>query len=158
VRFSISLAFAALLALTLAGKLLAANAAPPRDEALFLRTATGVAAKAGLEPRAARSKLGLFLYARAPGCTLMVREATDGSAFAPAYSRLARAVGPVAYVYRGQVSADAPNALATADYQLWRGLHRLGIATRRHPVAVFAASPGCAGRDFDWSPLTSLAG
>jgi hypothetical protein len=158
VRFSISLVFAALLALTLAGKLLAAHAAPPRDEALFLRTAAAVAAKAGLTPRSGRSKLGPFLDARAPGCTLIVREATDGSTFAPAYSHLARAVGPVAYFYRGKVSADAPNALATADYQLWRGLYRLGIATRRHPVAVFAASPGCAGRAFDWSPLTSLPG
>ncbi|HEX6375657.1 MAG TPA: hypothetical protein VFZ91_08040 [Allosphingosinicella sp.] len=157
-RYSISLGFAALLAATLAGKLLAADAAPPRDDRLFLRTAAGIAAKAGLESRVARSKLDFFLHARAPGCTLMVREATEGSTFAPAYSRLARGVGPVTYFYRGRASAEAPNLLATADHQLWRGLHRVGIATRRHPVVAVAASPGCEGRDFDWSPLTSLPG
>jgi hypothetical protein len=156
VRFSTKLGFAALLVATLAGKLLAANASPPPDERLFLRTAAGVAAKAGLAPRLGRSKLGPVLHAEAPGCALMVREATDGSTFAPAYSRLARAVGPVAYVYRGRVSSDAPNLLASADHQLWRGLHRLRIATRRHPVVATAVSPGCAGRRFDWSPLESL--
>ena len=157
-RFSTSLGFAFLLAATLAGKLLAADAAPPRDESLFLRTAAGVAAKAGLTPRFGRSKLGSVLHAHAPGCSLMLREATEGSTFAPAYSRLAKAVGPVRYVYRGRVSGDAPNMLASADHQLWRGLHRLGIATRRHPVAAVATSSGCEGRSFDWSPLASLPG
>ena len=157
-RFSVSLGFAALLAASLAGKLLAANAAPPRDDALFLRTASAVAAKAGLVPSVARSKLGLYLYARDRTCTLMVREATEGSTFAPAYSRLARDVGPVSYIWRGRASAAAPNLAASADHQLWRGLHRLGIATRRHPVVAVAASPGCAGRALDWSPLTSLPG
>lgn len=155
-RFSTSLGFAFLLAATLAGKLLAANAAPPPDEGLFLRTAAGVAAKAGLTPLLGRSKLGPVLHAHAPGCSLMLREATEGSTFAPAYSRLARTVGPVAYVYRGRTSADAPNLLASADHQLWRGLYRLGIATRRHPVVAVATSSGCEGRTFDWSPLASL--
>jgi hypothetical protein len=155
-RFSTKLGFGALLAATLAGKLLAANSAPPPDEGLFLRTAAGVAAKAGLTPRLSRSKLGPVLHAEADGCALIVREATEGSTFAPAYSRLARAVGPVTYVYRGKASAEAPNMLASADHQLWRGLHRLGIATRRHPVAAVAASPGCEARRFDWSPLASL--
>jgi hypothetical protein len=156
VRFSTSLGFAFLLAATLAGKLLAANAAPPADEALFLRTAAGIVAKAGLNPRLGRSRLGPFLQAEADGCALMIREATEGSTFAPAYTRLARAVGPVNYVYRGRTSADAPNLLASADHQLWRGLHRLGIPTRRHPVVAVASSPGCEGRRFDWSPLASL--
>ncbi|HET9640564.1 MAG TPA: hypothetical protein VFP12_15300 [Allosphingosinicella sp.] len=155
-RFSTSLGFIFLLAATLAGKLLAANAAPPPDEALFYRTAAGVAAKADLTPRLGRSKLGPFLHAEAPGCTLVLREATEGSTFAPAYSRLAQAVGPVVYVYRGRTSPDAPNLLATADHQLWRALHRVGIATRRHPVVAVAISPGCEARRFDWSPLASL--
>jgi hypothetical protein len=158
VRFSAKLGFAALLAATLAGKLLARDAAPPRDEGLFLGTAAAVAAKAGLTPRLGRSKLGPVLHAEAPGCTLMLREATEGSTFAPAYSRLAESVGPVVYVYRGQASADAPNVLATVDHQLWRGLHRLGIATRRHPVVAVATSSGCEARSFDWSPLESLPG
>jgi hypothetical protein len=158
VRYSASLAFGALLAATLAGKLMAADAAPPPDEALFFRTAAGVAARAGLTPRLGRTRLGRVLYAGAPGCALAVREAVEGSTFAPAYTRLARDVGPVSYAYRGEVTAEAPNALAAADHQLWRGLHRLGIATRRHPVAAVAASPGCAGRKFDWSPLASLPG
>ena len=157
-RSSISLAFAALLALTLAGKLLAARAAPARDEALALRTAAGVAARAGLTPTLGRSVLGPYLRATGAGCTLAVREAVEGSTFAPAYARLARDVGPVAYVYRGRMSAEAPNLLAAADYQLWRGLRRLGIAARRHPVLAVAASPGCASRTFDWSPVTSLPG
>jgi hypothetical protein len=147
-----------LLAATLAGKLLAANAAPPPDEGLFLRTAAGIVAKAGLTPSLGRSKLGPVLKAEAPGCTLTLREATEGSTFAPAYSRLARAVGPVVYVYRGQASAKAPNLLASADHQLWRGLHRLGFATSRHPVVAVATSPGCGARRFDWSPLASLPG
>jgi hypothetical protein len=155
-RYSTSLGFAALLAATLAGKLLAASAAPTRDESLFLRTAAGVAAKAGLIPRLGRTKLGPVLDAHAPGCSLMLREATEGSTFAPAYSRLAKAVGPVRYVYRGRVFGDAPNLLASADHQLWRGLHRLGIATRRHPVVAVAMSSGCEGRSFDWSALATL--
>ncbi|MGZ8286467.1 MAG: hypothetical protein ACXW27_14765 [Allosphingosinicella sp.] len=157
-KFSTSLGFAALLAATLAGKLLAADAAPPRNEGLFFRTAAAVATKAGLIPRLGRSKLGPVLYAEAPSCVLMLREATEGSTFEPAYSRLAKSVGPVVYVYRGQASADAPNMLASADHQLWRGLHRLGIATRRHPVVAVATSSGCAARSFDWSPLESLPG
>lgn len=157
-RFSTSLGFAALLAATLAGKLLAANAAPPPDRSLFLSTAAAVVVKAGLTPRLGRSKLGPVLHAQAPGCSLILREATEGSTFAPAYSRLARTVGPVAYFYRGRISVDAPNLLASADHQLWRGLHRLGIATRRHPVVAVATSRGCAGRGFDWSPLASLPG
>lgn len=157
-KYSISLGFGALLAATLGGKLMAANASPPPDEALFLRTAAEVAAKAGLTPSLGRTKLGPVLRARAPGCTLAVREAFEGATFAPAYSRLARDVGPVTYFYRGRASAEAPNALAAADHQLWRGLHRLGLATRRHPVAAVAMSPGCAGRTFDWSPLQSLPG
>jgi hypothetical protein len=158
VRYSASLGFGAFLAATLAGKLLAANAVPPPDEALFFRTAAAVTARAGLSPSLGRTILGPVLHARAPGCTLVLREAVEGSTFAPAYSKLARDVGPVAYVYRGKVSAEAPNALAAADHQLWRGLRRLGIATNRHPVAAVAASPGCAGRRFDWSPLASLPG
>lgn len=157
-RYSTSVGFAALLAATLAGKLLAADAAPEPDESLFLRTAAAVAAEAGLAPRLGRSKLGPFLQAEAPGCELLLREATEGSTFAPAYRRLAQAVGPVRYVYRGRVSVEAPNLLASADHQLWRGLHRLGIATRRHPVAVVATSPGCGTRRFDWSLLASLRG
>lgn len=157
-KYSASFAFAGLLALTLAGKLASANAAPPPDEALFLRTAAGIAARAGLTPSLGRSRLGPVLHARGSGCTLMLREAVEGSTFAPAYSRLARGVGPVTYVYRGRASAEAPNALPAADHQLWRGLHRLGIATSRHPVLAVAATPGCAKRDLDWSPLASLAG
>lgn len=157
-RFSTKLGFGALLAATLAGKLLAADAAPPRDEDLFFGTAAAVATKAGLTARLGRTRLGPVLYAEAPGCRLILREATDGATFAPAYSRLARSVGPIVYVYRGQASAEAPNLLASADHQLWRGLHRLGIATRRHPVVAVATSSGCAARSFDWSPLESLPG
>jgi hypothetical protein len=87
-----------------------------------------------------------------------IREAVEGATFAPAYSRLARDVGPVSYIYRGKASSEAPNLAAAADHQLWRGLHRIGIATRRHPVVAVAASPGCASRRFDWSQLASLPG
>jgi hypothetical protein len=158
VKYSASFVFGGLLALTLAGKLASANAAPPADETLFLRTAAGIAAKAGLSPSLGRSKLGPVLRAWGPGCDLLLREATEGSTFAPAYTRLARGIGPVTYVYRGRASSEAPNALPAADHQLWRGLHRLGIATRRHPVLAVAATPGCAKRDLDWSALASLPG
>jgi hypothetical protein len=151
-----SLLFAALIAASLGGKLAARESVPKPNPLPFLQAAESALQEAGFSTEVRRSRLGLFLYGRAGECRIMVREMMEGATYAEGSRLTARAIGPTVYLYRGRILAEAPNALPFAEYYLWRGLHRIGIATARRPLAAIARSSGCGSRTVDWSSLAAL--
>lgn len=153
---AISLPFVALLALSLAGKVAASNSAPKPDPMLFLGAADAALQQAGFATSFRRSELGPFVQARTGDCRIMVREITDGATYAEGARFAATTIGPTLYLYRGRMHSEPPNAVPLFEYYLWRGLHRLGIATARRPLAAIARSSGCEGHRIDWSPLAEL--
>jgi hypothetical protein len=81
-------------------------------------------------------------------CRLIVRDARGGAAFASVFARDASGLGPLRYLYQGQVSDAPPSAEAWLDRFENKITNRLGIQ-RRIPVPVaLATSPGCEGQNF----------
>lgn len=98
-----------------------------------------------LSPRRFQSAV---TYAARGNCRLSVRDARDGVEVASVFARDASDIGPVRYLYRGQVSKTPPTAAEWFDRFGNKVVDRLGIQ-RRTPVPIaLATSPGCQGQDF----------
>ena len=148
--------FAALLVVSLAGKILA-NAAPPgADPSVFDRAALAMLGDAGFAASAETRGFGTLLHGTRDRCALILTEYEPHGTFARRYGELAATVGPLRYAWRGRVYADPPRTAALADFYLWRELRRVRIAAPRAPLAAWAASPGCDTRGLDWRRLASL--
>jgi hypothetical protein len=148
--------FAALLLLSLAGKVAAQATAATPDAALFVRTAAAAMAEAGLATAVVKGHLGMIVYGRRGGCALMIRDTSEGTTYAEGYRLAAAPIGPVTYLYRGVRTSSPPDYRPLADYYVWRGLRKLGLRTPRRPLIAVAATPGCDFRAVDLRALEEL--
>jgi hypothetical protein len=156
VRFSASLAFAALLLVSLGAKAaLTAPAAEP-DSRRFAGEAVAMLRARGFATRFEWHTLGVMVEGRRGGCRLLVGDYTPYGTFAVRFDQLARSVGALRFVYRGAFHAQAPKLMPLLDFYRVRELRRVGLPARRHPIAAVAASPGCDLTPFDWSRLAAL--
>ena len=153
---SASLAFAALLLVSLAAKAMSSAATPTPDPRRFAAAAAealrGDGFATAFEPR----PLGILVYARRGDCRLMAGDYTPYGTFAEVFAARAVPLGPLRFVYRGEAYARAPKLVPLLDFYLWREQRRLGHAAPRHPIVAFAASAGCDAASPDWSRLAAL--
>lgn len=151
-----SLAFGALLLASLAGKLAASGTSPEPDNALFAARAAALLRAEGMATQSEQRPLGMLVYGRRAGCTIMVGEYTPYGTFADVFARRAAPVGPLRFVYRGRRYAKAPKLAPLISFYLRRELLRIGLATPRMPIAAIAVSPGCGPTEPDWAALATL--
>jgi hypothetical protein len=151
-----SAGFGALLLLSLGGKLAAQARSAQADDALFVRTAATSLTKAGLATSLVKGRLGLIVYGRRGGCTLMLRDTIEGATYSEGYRQAAAGIGPVAYLYRGVRYSSPPEFRPLADYYAWRGLGKIGVGVPRRPLIAIAATAGCDFRAVDLRPLEAL--
>jgi hypothetical protein len=104
-----------------------------------------------------RRTFGILVDGRRDGCRLVVGDYTPYGTFADRFDQLAEPIGPLRFVYRGAVHAQAPKLVPLLDHYRVRELRRVGLPALRHPIAAVAASPGCDLTPFDWSRLAALA-
>lgn len=155
-RSAASLAFAALIGLSLAGKLLANQAPPDPDRRAFDTSARSMLEAAGLATRSDARRFGTLLSGSSGGCRLILGEYDPHGTFAELFRHLAAPVGPLRFAWRGRVYARAPKTAGLAGFYVWRELRRVGVAAPRAPIAAWAASPGCDSARLDWSRLARL--
>jgi len=156
VKSSARAGFAALLVLSLMGKILA-NAAPPgADSGVFDRAALAMLRDAGFAASSEARGFGTLLHGTSGGCALILTEFDPHGTFTQRYTELAAPLGPLRYAWRGRVYTAAPRRRALVDFYVWRELRRVRIAAPRAPLVAWAASPGCDIRGLDWRRLASL--
>lgn len=155
-KSSVRAGFAALLVLSLAGKILFNVAPPGADPRVFDRAALAMLRDAGFEASSETRGFGTLLHGARGTCLLILTEYEPHGTFAQRYRELAAPVGPLRFAWRGRVYAAPPRAAVLARFYLWRELRRVRIAAARAPLAAWAASPGCDLRTLDWRRLASL--
>lgn len=156
-RFSASLAFAALLLVSLGAKAALTMPAAEPDPLRFADEADAMLRARGFATRFERRTFGVVVEGRRGGCRLAVGDYTPYGTFAERFDQLALPIGPLRFVYRGAVHAKAPKLVPLLDFYMSRELRRVGVRALRHPIAAVAASPACDLASFDWSRLAALA-
>jgi hypothetical protein len=150
-------ALVGLLVLSLGLKLGASRSEPLPDEQLFASQISRFLESAGYSTAAELRPLGMKVTAWRGGCRLAIRNYPPHGTLAQTYSRLARPVGPLHFVYRGQVTDRAPKLLPLIEYFIGRELRRLGIAAPRAPILAVAASRGCDIGRLRWGAISTFA-
>ncbi|MEA3064181.1 MAG: hypothetical protein QOJ27_616 [Sphingomonadales bacterium] len=153
---SASLAFAALLLVTLAAKAMSSAPTPAPDPRRFAAAAAGMLQARGFATAFEPRPLGILIYARRGGCRLMAGDYTPYGTFAEVFAGRARPFGPLRFVYRGVAYDRAPKLVPLTDFYVWRERRRLGIAALRHPIVAVAGTSGCELAGLDWSRLAAL--
>ena len=153
---AISLGFAALLALSLTGKLALARAEPPPDEGLFAARTAALLESSGFAASSERRPLGMAVYGARGDCRLMVREYDPHGTFAESHAQVARRVGRLGFVYRGTISDRAPKLMPLTEYFVGRELRRIGLPVPRAPILAVSATDGCALDGVRWDELSTL--
>jgi hypothetical protein len=157
VKSSASLAFAALLLVSLGAKAALTAPAEYPDSRRFANEAAAMLRARGFATLSSRRTFGILVEGRRGSCRLRVADYTPYGTYADRFDELAGPVGPLRFVYRGAVQARAPKLVPLLDYYRFRELRRVGLPALRHPIAAVAASPGCDLASFDWSRLGALA-
>jgi hypothetical protein len=158
VKFSrASLAFAALLLVSLGAKAMSSAPTPTPDPRRFAAAAAATLHDQGFATAFERRPLGILVYAHRGGCRLMAGDYTPYGTFAEVFAARARPFGPLRFVYRAVVYDRAPKLVPLTDFYLWRERRRLGLAAPRHPIVAVAATPACGPTAPDWSRLAALA-
>jgi hypothetical protein len=151
-----SLLLGVVLALSLSGKLLASRAEPAADEALFAESVATFLKRQGLVTRSERRPMGMMVVGERGDCRLTVREAEPHGTYANVLARMARRIGPLAYVYRGTVTRELPKIAPLADYFVGRELRRIHVPVPRAPILAVAAAPACNIMRWRWQELATL--
>ncbi len=151
-----SLTAAALLALTLSPKLVAAETPQRRDNKVFVRDITRLLADAGFQTRSERRPLGVAVFGTRPGCAIMIRESVPHGTYLNVLEQLARPYGRLRFIYRGRISETAPKALPLLDFYIFRELGRIGIRIPRAPILAVAAKPDCDVGGIPWNRVATL--
>src|SRR4051812_32364418 len=151
-----SLVFAALLAASLSGKLLANRAAPEPDAALLNASVAGLLHESGFRVRGERHGFATLVRAERPGCTILAGDYDPHGTFDEVFRQFARPVGLLRFAYRGRSYASAPKLRPLFEYYGQRELRRLGFAPERSPIVAYAASPECDVRGVAWGRVATL--
>lgn len=157
-KFSLGarLAIAAALALTLGGKAAFSRPAPGADAQLFAARATEQLRANGFATRSERRPFGTIIHAAAGACRVLLADFPPHGTMAEPLSLLARPIGPLRYVWRGEMRDSAPKLVPLTLFLVQRELRRIGLSPSRHPLIAVAASPRCDLAPIDWSALATL--
>jgi hypothetical protein len=155
VRYSASVAFAALLLVSLAAKAVVTAPAPQPDSRRLATAAAAMLRGHGFLTALERRPLGILVHGRRGGCRLFVGDYTPYGTFAPTFAARARLVGPLHFAYRGELYGHAPKLAPLFDFYLYRELRRVGVRVHRHPITAIA-SRGCDLAGFDWRRLAAV--
>lgn len=150
------LALAAALAATLGGKAALSRPAAGSDTQLLATRAAALFRANGFATRADHHPFGTILHAAGGGCRIMLADYPPHGTMAEPLSLLARPIGPLRYVWRGEMRASAPKLVALVSFFVQRELRRIGLSPPRQPLIAVAASPQCGLAPIDWSALATL--
>lgn len=94
-----------------------------------------------------------IIYGTRGRCTLSVRNAFGGAAAESLYREDARPIGPIRYLYKGQIFNSPPTLrihFAVIEASLLRSV---GLRPAMHIPLALAASPGCGTAEFGFEDL-----
>lgn len=148
--------FAALLAVTLFGKVAFAQPGSDSDQPLFAESIAAMLRSSGFETRIEARPLGSVVGARLGGCRMIVREYVAQGTFAATILDQARSVGPVRYMYRGESYSKPPKLRPLGELYLRRLRQRVSDSVARAPIIAVAASPECATATLPWDKVAVL--
>ena len=89
-----------------------------------------------------------MILARRGECVLSVRDARGGAAFDAIFSTDSKAIGPVRYLYRGQVFETAPTLAFRIGRLETEIFSRLGFKRSVSVPLALATTPGCGSSNF----------
>jgi hypothetical protein len=151
-----SLVFAALVAASLSGKLLANRMEPAPDAALFDASVAGLLREGGFAVALESHGFAILERGRRPGCTILAGDYDPHGTFDETFRQLAAPVGPLRFAWRGRSFDAAPKLRPLLDFYVRRELRRIGMAPGRTPIVAYAASPGCDAGDLAWERVAYL--
>jgi hypothetical protein len=157
VRLSASLLFGALLLVSLGAKAAVTAPSAEPDPRRFAGEAAAMIRARGFAILFEKRTFGILAEGRRGNCRLVVGDYTPYGTFADRFDQLARPIGSLRFVYRGDFHAQAPKLVPLLDFYMFRELRRVGLPALRHPIAAVAASPGCDLTPFDWRRLAALS-
>jgi hypothetical protein len=157
-RFSgaTSVAAAALILLSLAGKLLVDRPDFLPDLAMSGEAARAFLTANGFSVRVRPHKLGPTLYGRKGSCYVMLAEEEVTGVNAALLASRAREVGREQFVYRGRFFDQPPLVRPMLDLLVARQLHRMGFNPVRRPLWAAASNGRCRLEQMNWSALRTL--
>jgi hypothetical protein len=153
----VEIVFAALFAVTVAGKLLALHPQDEGDRTLFAATASRMLAEQGYATHLNRRPFGIAVEARRGDCRMQVREYPPEGTIAATIADQARSIGPLRFAYRGSLVERPPKLGPLAEIYMRRLQQRLGLSPPRQPIVAVAAAPGCDVAALPWQRLATLA-
>ena len=151
-----SVALAAVLAASLAGKVVANHPVVKVDRAAFERRAADFLEGHGYAVEVGRTPINPLIYGRKGECRLMIGDYGPNGTFANVFERAARSVGQLHFYYRGEQYRTAPKVRPLTEYYIQREFRQIGRAVNRTLLVAVAASPDCDLGTLDWSQLTTL--
>jgi hypothetical protein len=150
-----SLLFGALLALGIGGKLASNRAVPDPNLGPFRAAGARLLRAQGFSVW--KDPAGPLRGMRG-GCRVLLGDYSPYGTFADLYAEMARPVGPLRYVFRGEVYERPPKLRPLMEFYVERELKRVGYVPRRHPVAAVAVTPGCVLDAAGWRSLATVDG
>lgn len=148
--------FAALFALTIAAKIMAAPAQDEADQQLFAANVATMLTQYGYAVHVTARPAGIVVEASRSGCRMTVRDYVPDGTLAATIADQARAIGPLSFAYRGALRAQAPKVRPLLALYWRRVLQRIGMTPPRQPIAAIAAAPACDVAALPWKRLDSL--
>lgn len=151
-----SLLLAAVLAVSLAGKLAAGRPLPTPDDRRALARAAQIATSAGYRARLIRRERApaLAVVAERGDCHMLIGHYPPFGGLANAYRTLARPPRDrIHFIYRDTVFASAPKLIPLAEHYATRELRRIGLDVTRSPMLAVVASPACEVEQLPWNDL-----
>lgn len=150
------LALAIFLALTLGLKLLVVREAPAPDAALFVEQAEAMLRIQGFATARVTRPFGTVVTGSRGACRLMVGDYPPDGTMAEPLAAEARGIGPLSYVWAGEIYQQAPKVRPLIEFYVRRELGRLGFRIRRWPTLAVATGSGCGGPRIDLKSLMIL--
>lgn len=152
--------FAALLVLSLAGKVIWSAPAPEPDARAAAAALIGTFQSAGFEARIVELQRspGIVVEAARGSCRVVAGDYPVHGTFQDVYRQLAAGIGPLRFVHRGGLQESEPKLSGLVRFYLWRELSRVGIEARRAPIIALAASVSCNLGDVPWEMTRSVVG
>jgi len=149
----LSLALAALLAVTLAPKLLSAGRTAQADDSRLARDMVTMLRGQGFRAVAVPHHLFSHALAEKGACRLMAANAPATGYLRTRFAEAAATVGPTLYFYRGPGLGGFPRFRPVVEEYLQHWGYRIGLVVPRAPVIAIAASPGCRPDALPWASL-----
>ena len=149
----LSLAFAVLIGVTMAPKLIGSGRIAEPDGARLARDMAATLAARGFRTVVRAHHLFDYVLARKGDCTLIAANALASGWLGERFAEETAAIGPVSYQYRGATGTDFPRFVPVVAEHLQLWAYRVGIVAPRTPVIAIAASPACRLDAIDWGAL-----